>query len=212
MFTGIIRHVGEVRAAARQGSARRLRIDVGPLSEGLSAGDSLAVSGACLTVVDVRGCEASFDVVGETLSRTTLGGLSPGDKVNLEPPLAPADGLHGHLVQGHVDGVVEVASVRQGGGEWVVEFASAELSAEMVPKGSVAVDGVSLTLTAAGGGRFSVALVPTTLAGTTLVGLRAGDKVNVETDLIGKYVRRHLEQLAGGGGLTLEKLRQAGFA
>ena len=210
MFTGIIRHVGLVRRAGGA-AVRRLRIDLGPLAAGLAAGDSVSVSGACLTVAAVEGSEAEFDVVAETLQRTTLGGLRAGAKVNLERPLKLSDGLDGHLVQGHVDGVAEVKAIRRGG-RWEVEFASGELSRQMVPKGSVAIDGVSLTLLEVGAGSFSVALIPTTLEGTTLGELAVGSKVNVEVDVIGKYVRKCIQELASGGGLTLEKLRQAGFA
>ena len=173
--------------------------------------DSVAVSGACLTVAAVEGSEAEFDVVAETLQRTTLGGLRAGAKVNLERSLKLSDGLDGHLVQGHVDGVAEVRAIRRGG-RWEVEFASVELSRQMIAKGSVAIDGVSLTLLEVGAGSFSVALIPTTLEKTTLGELAVGSKVNVEVDVIGKYVRKCLQQLTTGGGLTLEKLRQAGFA
>jgi len=211
MFTGIIRHVGQVRRVAPAPGGKRLRIDLGPLAEGLRPGDSVAVSGACLTAAAVDGAEADFDVIAETLSRTTLGALRPGSKVNLERPLRPADALEGHIVQGHVDGVAEVKAVRRGG-EWVVEFRAAELADQLVPKGSVALDGVSLTVVDARADGFSVALIPATLAGTTLADLRAGSKVNVEVDVIGKYVRKCLERLAGGGALTLEKLREEGFA
>jgi riboflavin synthase len=216
MFTGIIRHVGVVRAVRPAGSGRRPAIDLGPLAEGLRAGDSVAVAGACLTVAAINGSTAEFDVVAETLSRTTLGALRAGAKVNLERSLRVGDSLDGHFVQGHVDGLARVKAVRRGG-QWVVEFAAErELTDRMVPKGSVAIDGVSLTLVEVRDGLFSVALIPTTLAETTLSRLRVGDKVNVETDVIGKYVRRCVEQFgprAGAPGkLTVEKLKEAGFA
>jgi len=219
MFTGIIRHVGVVRAVRSGADGARLAIDLGPLAEGLARGDSVAVSGACLTAVSAGGLEAEFDVVAETLSRTTLGGLRAGAKVNLERALALGGRLDGHLVQGHVDGVATVRQVRTGR-EWLVEFeAPDELVGAMVPKGSVAVDGVSLTLADVAGGRFRVALIPTTLAETTLGDLAAGDRVNIETDLIGKYVLRYLHGMAGGragtradAAVTLQKLREAGFA
>ena len=213
MFTGIIRHVGLVRRVTSVPTGERLRIDLGPLAAGVRPGDSVAVSGACLTAVLVEGGEAEFDVVGETLSQTTLGSLGPGARVNLERSLRLTDALDGHLVQGHVDGVAGVKAIRRGGDRHVVEFAAPKLVAQMVPKGSVAVEGVSLTLVEAAGERFSVAMIPATLRNTTLCDLAVGSKVNVEVDLIGKYVRRYIEQIAGaGGGLTLEKLRAAGFA
>ena len=213
MFTGIIRHVGVVGAVGSAGGGARLTIDLGPLAASAAPGDSIAVSGACLTVAALRGARGEFDVVAETLATTTLGGLRPGAKVNLEPALSLGGGLDGHLVQGHVDGVATVRQVRTDA-EWVVRFdAPGELVAQMVPKGSVAIDGVSLTLVDVADGGFSVALIPTTLAETTLGALRVGDRVNVETDLIGKYVLRYLEQMRGGGaGLTRQKLKEAGFA
>ncbi len=214
MFTGIVRHVGVVRSVSGGAGGERLAIDLGPLAEGLSEGGSVAVSGACLTVSAIRAGEAEFDVTGETLSKTTLGSLRGGSKVNLELPLKPADALDGHLVQGHVDGVAEVRTVRSGPTH-VAEFAAPrELTDEMVLRGSVCIDGVSLTLTDAGDRAFSVALIPETVARTTLGELTGGSKVNVETDIIGKFVLRHLRSLAergGGGGLTLEKLKEAGF-
>ena len=211
MFTGIVQHVGEIVDLRDGGGGRRICIDMGPLSAALAAGNSVAVNGACLTVADLDKAAAWFDVVRATLSMTTLGLLRRGSKVNIERALRLDQGLSGHLVAGHVDGVATVASVRAGG-EHVVEFASeAALTDMMVPQGSVAIDGVSLTLTDVAGGRFSVALIPTTLEKTTLGAPAVGTKVNIETDIIGKYVLKFL----GGGkfaGLTLEKLKKAGFA
>jgi len=212
MFTGIIRHVGLVRDAAGTSAGARLKIELGPCAEGLNLGDSVAVNGACLTLAALSGRLGEFDVVTETLSRTTLGQLRAGAKVNLETALRLSDALDGHLVQGHVDGIAQVRAVRRGR-ECVIEFdAPRELSDWMVPKGSVAIDGVSLTLASLADGRFGVALIPTTLDETTLGGLAVGDKVNIETDVIGKYVRRCLRQYgAGSGGLTIDKLADMGF-
>jgi riboflavin synthase len=212
VFTGIIRQIGTVRTATGTPAGRRLGIDLGALAEGLRRGDSVAVSGACLTAAEVNGPVAAFDVVAETLQRTTLGRLAPGGEVNLERALALGDRLDGHLVQGHVDGVARVTTVGPDGGEWRIECASRELAGKMVAKGSVALDGVSLTLTDATAERFAVALVPETLSATTLAGLAVGDPVNVELDLIGKYVRKYLAGLGAADGLTLDKLRGAGFA
>jgi len=212
MFTGIIQHVGRLLSAHAAAAGRRLSIDLGPLAELLKAGDSVAVNGACLTVSGLDGRAAAFDVVAETLARTTLGRLRADSKVNLERSLRAGDGLEGHMVAGHIDGTAEVASVRRGG-DWTVAFsAPRELIELMVPKGSVAVDGVSLTLAEVAEGRFTVALVPTTLQNTTLGDLTSGDAVNVESDVIGKYVQKYLAGHLGAGGLTLEKLKQAGFA
>jgi len=214
MFTGIVRYVGVIEGVRPGAGGERLTIDMGPLVEGLTEGDSVAVSGACLTACTIDGCKVGFDVVGETLKRTTLGSLSAGSKVNLERSLRPSDALDGHLVQGHVDGLAQVKAVRAGP-ERLVEFAADRtLTQQMVTKGSVCIDGVSLTLVGVARESFSVALIPTTLRETTLGGLAVGAKVNVETDLIGKYVRKYLSSLGrsdAGGGLTMEKLKDAGF-
>ena len=214
MFTGFIRHVGVVKDVRQTSAGAGLRVDLGPLAEGLAAGDSVAVSGACLTASLVEGATAEFDVVAETLARSTLGGLRPGSKVNLERALRLGDGLDGHWVQGHVDGIAAVRSIRRQG-QWVVTFqAPPELTDAMIPKGSVAVDGVSLTLVEVSQGRFSVVLIPTTLSETTLAELSPGREVNVETDLIGKYVRQYLQRLGeedASRRLSIDKLRDAGF-
>ena len=213
MFTGIVQHVGRVTDVGATPAGKRLRIDVGPLAGALSGGASLAVDGVCLTVSSVAGAEAEFDAVPETLSRTTLGRLVRGTRVNLERPLAAGDPIDGHIVLGHVDATAEVAGVDRSASGHVVRLAAAgELTARMVPKGSVALAGVSLTIAGLGEGRLSVALVPATLERTTLGELRSSDLVNVELDVIGKYVRRAFAELGGAGGLTIEKLREAGFA
>ena len=217
MFTGIVAHVGTVRSARTTPSGARLEIELGPLAAGLAEGDSVAVNGACLTAVDIRGQAAGFDVVAETLKRTTLGRLAAGARVNLERALRLDGRLDGHLVQGHVDAQAELVRVSgREKGQWVMEFsASPELTRAMVPKGSVALDGVSLTLTQAQDGRFAVSIIPATLERTTLGSLQPGQAVNVETDIIGKYVLRYLGAMSSAGSegrLTLQKLRDAGFA
>ena len=210
MFTGIVRHVGQVRSVSAAPAGARLTVDLGPLAEGVGPGDSVAVDGACLTAVAVDAAEVSFDVVRETLARTTLGSLKGGSRVNLERALSAAAALDGHIVQGHVDGLATVKSIAPDA--WSFS-AGRDLAEQLVPKGSVAVAGVSLTVVAAGAESFSVALIPTTLAGTTLGELRVGQAVNIETDVIGKYVLRYLRSLGAArtGGLTLDTLRQAGF-
>jgi riboflavin synthase len=212
MFTGIIRHVGKVLASQAAASGRRLTIDLGPLAAGLAAGESVAVSGACLTACGVAGSRAQFDVIRETLTRTTLGGLGVGARVNLERSLQLGQGLDGHLVQGHVDGLATLRRVRTGA-EHVMQFAAtADLTDLMIAKGSVAVDGVSLTLVDVAADSFSVSLIPTTLAETTLGKLRPGDGVNIETDVIGKYVRKYLKGIStSGSNVTMDKLREHGF-
>ncbi len=180
MFTGIVREVG--RVVEFDGS--RLVVDAAAKAE---AGDSVAVAGVCLTVLD--GSRLAFDVVPETLSRTTLGGLKAGDRVNIEPALRVGDPLGGHNVQGHVDGIGHVRSI----GEPVWIDAPGEILRYCIEKGSITVDGVSLTIAAIDDAGFAVALIPHTLAETTLGELQPGDPVNLEADVLAKYVERLLE-------------------
>jgi riboflavin synthase len=179
VFTGIVREVGRVASF----DGRRLVVDAQTTP---AEGDSIAVAGVCLTAVD--GSRLAFDVVEETLRRTTLGALEVGDRVNLEPALRAGDPLGGHLVQGHVDGVGRVRAV----GELVWIDAPAELRRYFAEKGSVTVDGVSLTVAALDADGFAVALVPHTLEVTTLGALEPGDPVNLEVDVLAKYVERLL--------------------
>jgi len=216
MFTGLIETIGQVRGAAPSAAGRRLDVDLGPAAEGVRVGDSIAIDGCCQTVAALAGAVASFDTIHETLRRTTLGELARGDRVNVERSLRVGARLDGHFVQGHIDGTARLTERRETGGEhlWIFE-AGDELVGQMVPKGSVAIAGVSLTLVDVGGGRFSVALIPTTLRATTLGDLAVGARVNIETDILGKYVRRFLgggaSAAATGGGLRLAALRKAGF-
>ena len=215
MFTGIIEAVGAVVSADRSAGGRRLLIDLVDLADfDIEPGDSVAVDGACLTAAAVAPPRAAFDCVAETLERTTLGSLRAGSRVNVERALRADGRLGGHLVQGHVDGVAAVEGIDRLGDWRTVRFALArELAAGIIEKGSIAVDGVSLTVTETREAGFSVALVPTTLSETTLGDLKAGGKVNVETDLIGKYVARLLgRSSAEVGGLSLETLMREGFA
>lgn len=216
MFTGIIQHVGTVMSAQPNGSGKRLELDLGPLAENLRHGQSVAVNGLCLTAGAIAPPKACFDVVAESLSCSTLGRLKPGNRVNLERALSTDGRFDGHIVQGHVDGLAKVKRTSRAH-PWIAEFtAGEELASRMVPKGSVAIDGVSLTLAGVEGDTFRVALIPTTLVATTLADLAVGDEVNIEADILGKYVRRYLRQMLGespvaAGELTLEKLKQAGF-
>ncbi len=189
-------------------------IDLGPLSGRIIIGASVAVDGTCLTVSQIAGNLAEFDVVPRTLERTTLGELAGGGEVNLELPVPAGSPLDGHIVQGHVDGTAKVVGIDRRGDSLLITFAADdELTGQMVVAGSVALAGVSLTLAGVEAGRFAVALVPTTLERTTLGKLHVADRLNVELDIIGKYVRRHLESLVNGAApLTIENLRQAGFA
>ncbi len=189
MFTGIVQSTGRIaRIAPREGGAR-VSVDAGPLASEVRKGDSVAVDGCCLTVVGASGARLEFDAVPETLRRTTLGRRAAGDPVNLELPLRPSDRLGGHFVQGHVDAVSEVVARRAQGDDVVMTFRlPPALQGHVVEKGSVAIDGVSLTVAGVEGGTFSVALIPHTLAATTLGGRAPGDAVNLEGDVLAKYV------------------------
>ena len=187
MFTGIVREIGTV--AAFDGA--RLVVTAPETAEGTAVGDSVAVSGACLTVVDAADGRLAFDVVPETLARTVLGSLEQGGSVNLEPSLRIGDQLGGHVVQGHVDAVGRVRSVEpEGDGRRVWVDAPETVVGYCIEKGSIAVDGVSLTVAAFDDEGFEVALIPHTLAVTTLGRLEPGDGVNLEADVLGKVVER----------------------
>jgi riboflavin synthase len=196
MFTGLIEGQGTVASVETpdaEGAGLRLHVSA-PWLDGLAEGDSVAVNGCCLTVTTLPGDGFTADLVGETLARTALGRLAPGDPVNLERPLAAGGRLGGHLVQGHVEGVARVLDRRKvGDGEEVRFELPPELQRYVVEKGSVAVDGVSLTVAGVGPGWFTVALVPHTLEVTTLGERRPGDLVQLEVDVIAKYVERLVE-------------------
>ncbi|HEU0193563.1 MAG TPA: riboflavin synthase [Gaiellales bacterium] len=188
MFTGIVVEMGTVRRPPP-----RLRIAAPGLAREAAVGDSIAIEGCCLTVVLVAGDELAFDAVPETLRLTTLGGLEPGDRVNLEPALRAGDRMAGHWVQGHVDGVGAVVSTAVDGDAVEVTFsAPPEVLATTILKGSVTVAGVSLTVTAVDDDGFSVTLVPHTRQVTTLGNLEPGRRVNLEADVLGRYVQHLL--------------------
>jgi riboflavin synthase len=196
MFTGIVEEVGDVVAADVRPEGARLRVRAPRLAPLASLGDSIAVSGCCLTVVERDGDVVAFDAVPETLGRTTLGALEPGGRVNLEDSLRAGEPLGGHFVQGHVDGVGEVARRdREGDGARLAVRTPAELRRFLAPKGSIAVAGVSLTVAALTDDGFEVALIPHTLAVTTLGELNPGDRVNLETDVLARHVERLLGPL-----------------
>jgi riboflavin synthase len=193
MFTGIIEGTGTVAglAAAADGSGARLAVDAGWLAGRLQLGESVAVNGCCVTVAEATAAGFAADLVAETLRRTALGGLAAGAEVNLERPMTLGGRLGGHLVQGHVDGVAKVLDrTPVGDGEEVRIELPPDLERYVVEKGSVAVDGVSLTVAGVGPGWFTVALVPHTLEVTTLGRRRPGDPVQLEVDVVAKYVER----------------------
>jgi riboflavin synthase len=191
MFTGLVADIGRVRAADEPpGGGRRLVVETRLAGE-LEPGDSVAVTGVCLTAATVSGDAFSADVVAETVRRSSLGGLVPGDRVNLELPLRAGDRLGGHFVQGHVDGVGKVESVDPEGAARVMRLAAApELARYLVEKGSVAVDGVSLTVASVDEEGFTVSLIPETLARTTLGEAGPGRRVNLEVDMLAKHVEK----------------------
>lgn len=212
MFTGIIEAVGTVRSVRPGGGGKVFSVDLGKVAEGVRPGDSIAVNGVCLTVSRLTGAVADFDVSGETLTRSTLAMLGPGGRVNLERAMRADGRFGGHIVLGHVDGTARIAAIERRGEFVEMRFiADAPLLDEIVMKGSVAVDGISLTVAAIDGKGFSVALIPTTLGETILGRARTGDVVNIETDILIKAVRKYLGKLAAGEGLTAEKLREYGF-
>jgi len=191
VFTGIVRERGTVAAVDGRADGVRLRIDAPATAARAAVGDSVAINGVCLTITERDGASLSFDAVPETLSRTALGRLVPGSAVNLEPALRAGEPLGGHYVQGHVDGVGRVRSLEpEGDGVRLTIEAPEELLRYCVEKGSVAVEGVSLTIAALGDDVFEIALIPHTLAETTLASLGPGDPVNLEADVLAKYVER----------------------
>ncbi|WP_079122755.1 riboflavin synthase [Streptomyces abyssalis] len=190
MFTGIVEELGEVVAVEELPGAARFRLRGPVVTEGVRHGQSIAVNGVCLTVVEASGGEFTADVIGETLARSSLGALTAGSRVNLERPMALGGRLDGHLVQGHVDGTGTLVE-RTGDGTVRVQLPPG-LAKYIVEKGSVTVDGVSLTVVEAGGEHFTVSLIPTTLELTTLGVKQPGDPVNLEVDVLAKYVERLL--------------------
>ncbi len=199
MFTGIVEELGAVTAVERVADAARLAIRGDRVTAGVAPGDSIAVNGVCLTVASVDGGVFTADVMAETLSRSGLGALRPGSPVNLERPMVLGGRLGGHLVQGHVDGTGVVLE-RRSGERWEVVAISlpAELDRYVVEKGSITVDGVSLTVVSVGPTGFTVSLVPTTLAQTTLGSTAAGEPVNLEVDVLAKYVEKLLAAHSAG--------------
>ncbi len=210
MFTGLIEELGTVKSLTR-GMVGTLVV-VGPkIAESVKIGDSVAVNGSCLTVTSISGVELAFEAVPETFSRTTLGDLAPGQTVNLESSLKAGEPIGGHFVQGHVDGVGTVVSSRSLGESRVIRInAPADVLRYVVEKGSIAIDGISLTVASCDSMGFTLAVIPHTLDATTLHTKQTGDKVNLEADILGKYVEKMLGRLQVSS-VTEELLRDAGF-
>jgi riboflavin synthase len=212
MFTGIIETTGTVIATRPTPGGRRLTVEAGLVAEDAVLGASVAINGVCLTVAARDGSRLDFDVISETLDRTNLGRLKTGEKLNLERSLRPNSRLDGHFVQGHVDGTAVVTRRRVSEKEWVLWLRPDEVVRPyIIPKGSVAIDGISLTIAAVEKDEFSVAIIPTTLSVTTLVDRQVGDNVNIESDIIARTIIHHLGHLSSPGGVTLDTLREHGF-
>lgn len=193
MFTGIIEELGKVRSIEQRGENARIVIDARIVIEGTGHGDSIAVNGVCLTALDLTGNSFAADVSRETLERSTLGSLSEGSPVNLERAVTPTTRLGGHIVQGHVDGRGKFLSATGHGGSWTVRVGfPSELARYLVFKGSVSVEGISLTIAALSDDYFEIAVIPKTWEVTNLSHLKPGDDVNLEVDVIAKYVERLL--------------------
>ncbi len=212
MFTGLIRELGTVGSLGRRSEGALLEVRGRAVPQDAAVGDSIAVEGVCLTAerADPEGF-AAF-VSAETLARTTLGSLRRGDRVNLEPSLRLSDKVGGHLVQGHVEGLGEVLALRKTGeGAILTVSVPTDLVSCIAPKGSLALSGVSLTVAALSANRVEVALVPLTLEATTLGGLRPGDRVNVETDLVARHVVAYLKSRGTRREWTVKDLEEMGF-
>ncbi len=214
MFTGIVEHLGALESLERRPEGGRLVVRAPEVAQSLAAGQSIAVNGCCLTVVEAGSEVFGADLSGETLERTSFGELKAGARVNLERPLTAGKEFGGHFVQGHVDGVGRVTRLApQGQNWWLLVRVPEELGRYVAMKGSIAVDGISLTVAAWQDGVAEMAIVPYTHAHTNLQGLTVGDPVNLECDILAKYAQRLMEarKAAGASRLTIEKLVEEGF-
>jgi len=217
MFTGIIQAVGEIADMQPSGGDMRLRVNTGKLDlSDVALGDSIAANGACLTVVELPGDGYWADVSVETLNFTTLGGLKTGSKVNLEKALTPASRLGGHIVSGHVDGVGEVVSLQEDARSWrFVMRAPDDLAKYIAHKGSITVDGTSLTVNAVNGAEFELDIIPQTMAETVFGDYQPGSKLNLEVDVIARYLERLMQgdgaAKPGAGSISMQTLAENGY-
>jgi len=216
MFTGIIEELGKIRSIEKRGEGARLVIEARTVTQETNEGDSISVNGVCLTAIDVRPDSFAADGSRETLQRSTLGQLKSGSVVNLERAVTPSTRLGGHIVQGHVDGRGSFLTAEEHGGSWTVRIGyPRELARYLVFKGSVSVEGISLTIAALQENLFEIAVIPKTWTGTNLSQLRPNDPVNLEVDIIAKYVERmmspgHFKEQSEST-LTMEKLAELGY-
>lgn len=214
VFTGLVKCLGTIKDAAPFGKGRRFRIDINALAPDSAVGQSIAVNGVCLTITSLNGPEAAFDAVSETVSRTNLGALKAGDKVNLEPALKAGGVLDGHIVLGHVDAlapVLEIDAANPDSRRLKIAL-PASIRHLVAEKGSVAVDGISLTVADAGKDWFTIAVIPHTWANSSLSRLSVGGGVNVEADVMARYAARLMQYpQVGTDGVTMDLLRENGF-
>ena len=213
MFTGIIQEIGRVTGIRNTGGGVQLTVDAPGSAPSLTVGDSVALNGVCQTVVAKQGTAFVVEAVEETLRKTTLGALRPSRRVNIELPLRLSDRLGGHLLLGHVDCTGTVARITRQASSWLITIAfPQEFARWLIPVGSIAIDGISLTVASLQSGEFTVSIIPHTLEKTTLPALEAGETVNLEFDLIGKYVESLLSQKGlPDGSLTWDRLREWGY-
>jgi len=216
VFTGLIQEIGEIVAIERSGSQTRITVRAQAIAAELKTGDSVAVSGVCLTALDIGEGRFSADLAQETLERTSLGKLKPGALVNLELPARAQDRMGGHVVQGHVDGTGRVVSLEKikYHDDWrLVVGIPQSLEKYVAPQGSITVEGISLTVAAVNenGARVEIAIIPHTWEATNLKTLKAGDPVNIEVDVLAKYAEKMARGKAAGGGLTVADLVRRGF-
>ena len=213
MFSGIIEYLGTVSAVTGMGRGKKMALEAGPLMHGMRPGDSIAVNGVCLTVISVTEQALEVEAAAETLSKTNLGELTGGSRVNLERPVPAGGRIHGHWVLGHVDSTTRVARIQRLPESLLMSFElNDEIKPFIVARGSVAVDGVSLTAARLDESTFTCSLIGYTLSHTNLSVRGVGQRVNVETDIIGKYVVKALgKTMQGGGKITEDKLRNWGY-
>jgi riboflavin synthase len=213
VFTGLIEAICTVKSIPWRGGGATLTIDLGELGRDSKIGDSIAINGACLTIDELSVNTATFQLSAETLKKSALGRLKPGSPVNVERAMKATDRFGGHFVQGHIDGTAIIKAIKRAGQFADIEFtAEAELLDQMIVKGSVAVDGISLTIASMRDRSFSVAIIPETLKRTTLGTAKAGDVVNIETDIIVKTIKKHIDKIMPQKqSLTVERLKQLGF-
>lgn len=219
MFTGLVQSKAEILESTPTDTGKRLTVQRGKLVGEINHGDSICVSGVCLTAVEITDEQLGFDVIHETLMKTSIGSLSIGDAVNLEPAVTPSQPMGGHFMQGHVDGLAVIDAIHTDDGEWRItlkpEAGAEDLMDTIIPRGSVAIDGISLTLARVGEDSFDVALIPATLDLTTLGARKVGDRVNIEADILAKTIvhqmRRMQSKASDKQPVTTALLREAGF-